>query len=353
MNYLLLTLSVGLALFLGFFPKIDKPKPYWWKIVVILLVTLNCILTIIPPISGNFSDVREFANLNSFNKVNAYVEIDFSKSIDSNGFTIASIRELDKFHFTKEQVTLRSSLVYIEKLKVNPELKSNKPLIVNITYDTTLNAYKFNHLVSVEPLLTYPHLAALLDRVKILNFHVPMSWTAFIAFIISGVYAIQYLRKKDLDFDTKASSANLLGLIFTIMATTTGMLWAKFNWGAFWNWDPRQTSIFILLMIYFAYFALRYSIDEENLKAKLSAVYSVISAVIMPFLIFILPRLYVGLHPGAKADGTTGPVISNQKGMLDSSLALTYYLALAGFILLFFWLYNLHIRYQKVKKELN
>ena len=69
-------------------------------------------------------------------------------------------------------------------------------------------------------------------------------------------------------------------------------------------------------------------------------------------MIFIVPRLYTGLHPGAQGDENTGPVISPQEGMLDSSLAFTYYISLCGFIILFFWLLNLLIRYNLVNNKI-
>ena len=48
-----------------------------------------------------------------------------------------------------------------------------------------------------------------------------------------------------------------LGLIFGVLATVTGAIWARIKWGAYWNWDPRQTSILISLLFYGAYLALR------------------------------------------------------------------------------------------------
>ena len=131
------------------------------------------------------------------------------------------------------------------------------------------------------------------------------------------------------------------------------MLWAKFNWGHFWNWDPRETSIFILLMVYLAYFALRSSLDNAELKARLSAVYAIIAGVAAPFLMFILPRLTAGLHPGSADDTNAGPVLSTQPGMLDSSLLYSFGLGLFAFTLLFFYLLNLSVRTATVKNKIN
>jgi heme exporter protein C len=112
--------------------------------------------------------------------------------------------------------------------------------------------------------LPIPNIPALGDKARVLYFHVPMSWIAVLAFFMSMWYSIRYLKTRDLDYDIKSFSSAQLGFLFCILATATGSLWAKFNWGSFWNWDPRQTSIFILLLIYGAYFALRSAIPKKQ-----------------------------------------------------------------------------------------
>ena len=50
-------------------------------------------------------------------------------------------------------------------------------------------------------------------------------------------------------------------------------------------------------MIYGAYFALRSALDTDEKRATLSAVYSIIAGVTVPFFIFIMPRIVASLHP--------------------------------------------------------
>jgi heme exporter protein C len=126
------------------------------------------------------------------------------------------------------------------------------------------------------------------------------------------------------------------------------MVWAKYDWGSYWSGDPRQISILVLMIIYFAYFLFRSSIDQEEKRARLSAVYSVFSFLTVVPLVFIIPRQFESLHPGAKGDGTSGPVIDTKAGMLDSELALSFYLSLCAFIIIFFWLFSLYVRYKKL-----
>jgi len=352
MKYFALGFSIFFALFLGFYPNLAKPKPIIWKMFAILIVSISLILTILPPLSGTFNDAIELKSSPEHQNVDVYLKIQdnleqngdfyFINAKISNPYTISGLEyDSDKYNYK----------IRFDKKPIFELNKSHK-YVFNLRYILEDNVFIFNKLISINPYITYPYIPALVQRIKILNLHVPMSWTAFIAFFISMFYAVRYLRSQDLTNDIFASSAALLGLIFTLLATSTGMIWAKFNWGAYWNWDPRQISIFVLLMIYFAYFALRASFDSKVKKAKLSSVYSILSFVTVPFLVFIIPRLYTGLHPGAKGDGTAGPVISPQEGMLDSSLAFTYYISLAGFIILFFWLMNLLIRYQILNEKL-
>ena len=113
-----------------------------------------------------------------------------------------------------------------------------------------------------------PIIPALEEKARIIFFHVPMSWTTLVAFFASMAYGIMYLKTKKLDYDLRSVSAAGLGTMFCILATVTGSIWAKFNWGSFWNWDPRETSIFVLLLIYGAYFALRSAIDVEEKERR-------------------------------------------------------------------------------------
>ncbi len=189
--------------------------------------------------------------------------------------------------------------------------------------------------------LPIPNIPALGDKARVLYFHVPMSWISVLAFFMSMWYSIRYLRTREPDYDIRSFSSASLGFLFCVLATATGSLWAKFNWGSFWNWDPRQTSIFILLMIYGAYFALRMAIDSDEQRAKLSSVYSILAAVTVPFFVFIMPRIVESLHPD--------PIINTQgKINMDTTMLIIFLTSLVGFTFLFFWCLNLKVRIERL-----
>src|SRR6476661_9322488 len=97
------------------------------------------------------------------------------------------------------------------------------------------------------------------DTARIMFFHVPIAELSSIAFFTSMVYAIHYLRRREWVADLKSVCAAEMGMVLAALATLTGSVFAASNWNSFWNWDPRETSIVVLLMIYGAYFGLRAS----------------------------------------------------------------------------------------------
>lgn len=194
----------------------------------------------------------------------------------------------------------------------------------------------------------FPLIPGLEENAKIIFFHVPTSWVSVIAFFMSTVFSIMYLRKKRIEDDYKAYTAAQLGMIFTILATVTGAIWAKFAWGAFWSWDPRQTSIFALMLIYGAYFALRSAIEDDEKRAKLSSVYSIISFITVPFFVFIMPRIMRGLHPGSADDSHAGPVVNFK---MDQNMLLIFYLSLFGFTVLYYWMWSVGHRSLAIKEK--
>ena len=117
----------------------------------------------------------------------------------------------------------------------------------------------------------------------------------------------------------------------------TGAIFSKGMWGAYWNWDPRQTSIFFLLLIYAAYLTLRAAVEDPTRRARLAAVYGLFAAAVTPLLIFVVPRLFFTLHPD--------PIV-NAGGKLEMHPRMfqVFMAALAGFTVLFFWVYSLDVR---------
>lgn len=181
-----------------------------------------------------------------------------------------------------------------------------------------------------------PLASGLGEYTRVLYFHVPTAWVTVIAFFLGAVFSILYLKKRDITYDAFAESASQLGLVFCILATVTGSVWAKVSWGSFWNWDPRETSIFILLLIYAAYFALRSAIEQPDRKAALSSVYSILAFVTVPFFVFIVPRIYASLHPD--------PLVNTEgKINMDGKMLLVFLSSLFGFTVLFFWILKLKL----------
>lgn len=195
----------------------------------------------------------------------------------------------------------------------------------------------------------FPYIPGLEEKAKIIFFHVPTAWLAVIAFLMAMVYGIKYLRHQNLDDDSKSQSALQLGMVFCILATVTGSIWAKFTWGAFWHWDPRETSIFILLLIYGSLFALRSAIESDDKRARLSAVYSIIAFLTVPFFIFIMPRIMTGLHPGSANDDNAGPVVDFK---MNGNMMLVFYISLAAFTVLYAWLWKINYKSIIIKDKL-
>jgi heme exporter protein C len=201
-------------------------------------------------------------------------------------------------------------------------------------------------MVIIGAFLWAPLAEGLKEYTIVLYFHVPVAWLTVIAFFMSALYSIVYLRKRLPIYDAYAEASNQFGIMFALLATVTGSIWAKASWGAFWNWDPRESSIFVLLLIYAAYFALRSAIEEDEKKAALAAVYSILAFAAVPFFIFIIPRVYDSLHPD--------PVINEEGEIKMGGAILTVFISsIAGFSALFYWLFRLKSELIKSEFELN
>lgn len=196
-------------------------------------------------------------------------------------------------------------------------------------------------------LLEVPRLVILNESIRNLYFHVTMWFGMIVLLTASMVYSIRYLSKQDMSLDIKAVEFANAGVLFGLLGMTTGMLWATYTWGEPWSGDPKQNSSAIALLIYMAYLVLRNSLNDEQQRARISAVYNIFAFAAMIPLLFILPRLAdSSLHPGN--GGNPGFNYYD----LDNKLRMVFYPAVIGWTLLGVWMASLRVRIKEVSLKL-
>jgi heme exporter protein C len=189
-----------------------------------------------------------------------------------------------------------------------------------------------------------PRAAILGDTSRIIYFHVPLAWVSVLAFLVSAICSIRYLAGRGNEYltDMARNSAGI-GFLFTVLTLITGSLWAKMSWGSYWNWDPRETSIVMLLLIYVAYFSLHSSLEGNPGRGRISSVYLILAMVTVPFFVFVIPRVYHSLHPDT---------IINREGKLhmETTMRVTLLVSAIAFTFLYVHLLDMKNRLSRVRK---
>ena len=124
------------------------------------------------------------------------------------------------------------------------------------------------------------------ETVKIMFIHVPAAWLAMMGYGLIAVSSFGLLVFRHPLADVSAKSAAPIGAAFTLLALITGSLWGRPMWGTYWVWDARLTSVLILFFLYLGLMALRSSIEDESLAAKLSAILGLVGVAILPVIKF-------------------------------------------------------------------
>jgi heme exporter protein C len=208
-----------------------------------------------------------------------------------------------------------------------------------------------NNIITVknetENYFAFPFQHILYESIRNLFFHVPMWFTMIVLMAWAVFNNIRYLRGGHLKHDLMAAEAVNAGLVFGILGLLTGSLWARVTWGSWWVDDIKLNGTAITMLAYMAYVVLRGAVDDEQKRARISAVYSIFAFVMMLVLIGVLPRLNGNdsLHPGNGGNPAFGQYD------LDNRLRSVFYAACLGWILLGFWIYNLRFRIRLLKEN--
>ena len=131
---------------------------------------------------------------------------------------------------------------------------------------------------------------------KVFYFHVATGWVGMLAFLVAVASGIKYLQTGEKKWDIRGLAGIELGLVFSIINIASGSIWARPIWNTWWTWDPRLVTATIVVLVYFAYFMLRHSIEDEGRQARFGAIYAIVGFVSVP-LSFLSIRFFRTIHP--------------------------------------------------------
>ena len=181
---------------------------------------------------------------------------------------------------------------------------------------------------------------------RIMYFHVPAAILGLTGFGVGMAFSGIYLFTKNLYWDTLAASTTEVSLMFALINLVTGSIWGRQQWGIWWAWDARLTSMLVCWLIFAGYLMLRRAVEDPDARARLSAVVSVFGTLNAWFVYKVIewfPRLQ---HPGA--------VLSfRAPGRIDKVIETPIYWNLLAFCFLAVVLIVIRMRQEAVSREID
>ncbi|MBB4638806.1 cytochrome c biogenesis protein CcsA [Longimicrobium terrae] len=163
---------------------------------------------------------------------------------------------------------------------------------------------------------------------RIFYVHLPSALVAYLAFGIVALCSLGYLWLRDERLDAIAVCAAELGIVFTTAVLTTGPLWGKIAWGAWWVWDARLSFTLLLWFIYVGYFILRGATENPERGKRFAAILGIVGAVDIP-LIHMSVQWFRSQHPKPVVLKPEGPTAAPE-------MVQTLLVNMLAFMLLFF-----------------
>jgi heme exporter protein C len=136
---------------------------------------------------------------------------------------------------------------------------------------------------------------------RIFYYHVPTSMWSMVFPYVNLVASLFYLywRRRDplkaLSADAWAISSAEVTVVYATICLWTGMLWGRVEWGLWWTWDARLTSMLLLWLLYVSYLMLR-KFSSAGQTHTLAAVLSIFAAIDVP-IVYESIRLWPTQHP--------------------------------------------------------
>ena len=124
------------------------------------------------------------------------------------------------------------------------------------------------------------------ETVRIMFVHVPAAWLAMLVYTVMALASAVAIIFRHPLADVAAKTAAPIGAVFCFLALATGSLWGKPMWGAWWVWDARLTSMFVLFLLYVGYIAIWQAIEEPGRAAMIARIVALVGFINIPVIKF-------------------------------------------------------------------
>ena len=146
------------------------------------------------------------------------------------------------------------------------------------------------------------------ETVRIMFVHVPAAWLAMLVYTVMALASGMAIIFRHPLADVAAKTAAPIGAVFCFLALATGSLWGKPMWGAWWVWDARLTSMFVLFLLYVGYIAVWQAIEEPTRAAMIARIVALVGFINIPIIKFSVDW-WNSLHQPASVFKMGGPSI--------------------------------------------
>lgn len=339
----------------------------WWKLLSIIILTYSFVGGLLVPLKPGIVNVSPISTktgktltlkVEGYNSqytiaknIRAWLKFDNTQALAANTVNVLRGDELKLTFIIPEYLPFEDrvkdcalvldneidgpsvlpSAVFVTQDSIDPDLAKQTWAASSIQGLHTKNTF------------TFPFRNILFETIRNTYFHVPLWFAMLFTLAASVFFSGKYLHKPTIENDMKAAALTSVGLLFGIMGLVTGAIWARWTWGDYWSFDIKQITTAIALLIYMAYFVLRNSFEDNEKKARLSAVYNIFAFSTLIPLLYVIPRLTDSLHPGSGGNPAFG------SDDLDNTMRMIFYPAIIGWTLMGFWLAQLSFRSSKIK----
>jgi heme exporter protein C len=176
---------------------------------------------------------------------------------------------------------------------------------------------------------------------RIFYIHVPIAWVALYAPLLSAVFGLMYIATRNERYDVWSEANAKIAFLFAIGVVITGALWAKTEWGVYWNWrDSRLMSFFVLCLTLGGYMIVRYMTEDQRKRPVYGAAMAILAAIASVLTWFAIRLITPDTHPTSVMSG------------MSPKIRLTFWLSVLAYHFLFLVFLRLSVRHEYITRIL-